>query len=52
MFLLFYDISLSMHKKFLSNSLKFKELKDIKYDKIGIKSLDKILIEILKRIKN
>ena len=51
MFLLFYDISLSMHKKFLSRSSKFKELNEIKYDKSGIKTLDKILMEIFRKDK-
>lgn len=51
MFLLFYDISLSMHKKFLSKSSKFKELNKIKYDKFGIKTLDKILMEIFRKDK-
>ena len=40
-----------MHKKFLSNVQNLR-INDIKYDKSGIKTLDKILMEILEKIKN
>lgn len=51
MFYLFYDISYSMFIKYFSRN-KIQETKNVTYDSIGVRSLDKMLMAIFKKDKN